>query len=101
MAGAVKSERREMKSFASSNCDAFPSRIVFPHLRVQYPNGLWSEALVESDRDFVATAAALREMNVHGDAMIELAHERVLTSTRPLRENLRISRAFVRETFGY
>ena len=75
-------------------------RIVFVHLRDQAPDGRWPEALCEGSMDYVAIARALREINFSGPAVVELAHERDFTPTRPLRESLRISREFVRRVFG-
>lgn len=79
----------------------FGPKMVFLHLRDQKADGKWSEALGEGDMDYVAIAAALRRIRFSGDAVIELAHERDFAPTRPLRESLRISREFVRETLGY
>jgi sugar phosphate isomerase/epimerase len=76
-------------------------QIVFLHLRDQYKDGRWSEALGEGDMDYPAIAAALREIRFQGDAVIELAHERDFKPTRPLRESLKISRQFVQETLGF
>jgi len=79
----------------------FADRIVFLHLRDQKADGRWSEALGEGDMDYRAIAEALHEVGFAGDAVIELAHERDSRPTRPLRESLKISRQFVRETLAY
>jgi sugar phosphate isomerase/epimerase len=79
----------------------YGDRIVFLHLRDQQADGRWSEALGEGSMDYPAIAAALRDVNFQGTAVIELAHERDFSPTRPLRESLKQSRAFVRETLGY
>ncbi len=79
----------------------FGDRIVFLHLRDQKADGTWSEAMGEGDTDFAAIARLLREINFKGNAVIELAFEREFQPTRPIRESLKISREFVRETFGY
>jgi sugar phosphate isomerase/epimerase len=78
-----------------------PERIVFLHLRDQNTDGTWSEALGEGDMDFRAIGQALREINFRGTAIIELAHESGFRPTRPLRESLKISRHYVRETLGF
>lgn len=79
----------------------FRDRIVFLHLRDQGADGRWSEALGEGVMDYPAIAAALREIGFRGDCVIELAHEWPYTTTRPLRETLKISRDFVRRVFGW
>jgi sugar phosphate isomerase/epimerase len=75
--------------------------IVFLHLRDQQADGAWSEALGEGDMDYAAIAGALQEIGFAGDAVIELAHERNFKPTRPLRDSLKLSRQFVRQTLGY
>jgi sugar phosphate isomerase/epimerase len=79
----------------------YGKQIVFLHLRDQKKDGKWSEAMGEGDMDYVAIAAALREINFAGHAVIELAHERGFQLTRPLRESLKMSREFVRKVLDY
>jgi len=79
----------------------FADRIVFLHLRDQKADGTWSEAMGEGDTDYAAIGEALRKINFAGDAVIELAHEGGFKLTRPLRESLKMSRQYVRETLGY
>lgn len=79
----------------------YGSKIIFLHLRDQKKDGRWSEAVGEGDMDFPAIAAALKATRFQGDAVIELAHERDFTPTRPLRESFRMSREFVRTSFGW
>ncbi|OHB82351.1 MAG: hypothetical protein A2V98_05835 [Planctomycetes bacterium RBG_16_64_12] len=79
----------------------FGDRIVFLHLRDQKSDGTWSEAMGEGDMDYAAIGKALHKVNFTGDAVIELAHEPGFQLTRPLRESLKISRQYVRETLGY
>jgi sugar phosphate isomerase/epimerase len=81
--------------------DTYGKQIVFLHLRDQHTDGRWSEALGEGDMDYEAIARALQRIRFSGDATIELAHERDFQPTRPLRESLKISRQFVRQTLGY
>lgn len=78
----------------------FGKRIVFLHLRDQTANGRWVESVGEGTTDFAAIAAALREVGFAGDAVIELAHEKDFTPTRPFRESFRRSRDFVRRTMA-
>jgi sugar phosphate isomerase/epimerase len=78
----------------------YGDRIVFVHLRDQHADGRWSEALGEGSMDYAAIAQALGEIGFAGPAVVELAHERDFTPTRPLRESLRMSRDLVRRVFG-
>jgi len=75
--------------------------IVFLHLRDQKADGKWSEAMGEGDMDYAAIGRALREIPFIGIAVIELAHEGGFKPTRPLRESLKMSRAYVRKTLGF
>ena len=76
-------------------------QIVFLHLRDQKADGKWSEAMGEGNMDYVAIGKALQEVKFSGDAVIELAHEGNFKPTRPLRESLKMSRVYVRQTLGF
>lgn len=76
-------------------------QIVFLHLRDQKTDGKWSEAMGEGNMDYVAIGKALQEVKFSGDAVIELAHEGNFKPTRPLRESLKMSRAYVKQTLGF
>jgi sugar phosphate isomerase/epimerase len=79
----------------------YGDRIVFLHLRDQKADGTWSEAMGEGSTDFVAIGKALHDVHFAGHAVIELAHESSFRPTRPIRESLKMSREFVRQTLGY
>jgi sugar phosphate isomerase/epimerase len=79
----------------------YGSQIVFLHLRDQKADGKWSEAMGEGNMDYAAIGKALREVKFSGDTVIELAHEGNFKPTRPLRESLKMSRAYVRQTLGF
>jgi sugar phosphate isomerase/epimerase len=79
----------------------YGKQIVFLHLRDQTKDGRWCESLGEGNMDYPGIAGALGEINFRGDAIIELAHESNFKLTRPLRESLKMSRAFVRRVLGY
>ena len=81
--------------------ETYSESIVFLHLRDQNADGTWSEAMGEGDMDYVAIGQALRAAGFSGDAVIELAHERNFKPTRPLRDSLKMSRAYVRKTLGF
>lgn len=77
------------------------NRIVFLHLRDQNADGRWSESLGEGAMDYSAVGKALHDIAYKGPAVIELAHEDHFQPTRPIRESLKMSRAFVRSALGY
>ncbi len=79
----------------------YGNRIVYAHLRDRKADGVWSEAMGEGAIDYAAIARAFREVKFQGDVAIELAHPAGFVPTRPLRESLKISREFVRKTFGW
>jgi sugar phosphate isomerase/epimerase len=79
----------------------YGDRIVFLHLRDQKADGTWSEAMGEGSTDFVAIGKALHDVHFAGHAVIELAHESSFRPTRPIRESLKMSREFVKQTLGY
>ncbi len=76
----------------------FRKQIVFMHLRDQLSNGKWPESMGEGNVNFREIAAVMKEINFQGDAIIELAHENGFVRTRPLKESLKMSRDFMRET---
>ncbi len=81
--------------------ETFGDRIVFLHIRDQNADGTWSEAVGEGDMDYVAIGKALCAVNFSGDVVIELAHESNFKPTRPLRDSLNMSRAYVRKTMSF
>jgi len=81
--------------------EEFRDSIVFLHIRDQNKDGTWSEAVGEGDMDYIAIGKALRAANFSGDALIELAHESNFKPTRPLRDSLKMSRAYIRTTLGF
>ena len=78
----------------------FRKQICFMHLRDQYKNGEWSEALGEGDVDFAALGKKLREIDYSGDVVIELAFENGFKPTRPIKESLKMSRKYLKKTAG-
>lgn len=79
----------------------FKDQIVYLHLRDQDAAGKWSEALGEGDTNFVAISKALNEIKFKGVGTIELAFERASKPSREVRESWKMSRAFVKKTFGW
>jgi sugar phosphate isomerase/epimerase len=79
----------------------FGKQMVYMHIRDQKADGTWTEAVGEGSMDYVGIAKALHAIPFTGDAGIELAHEKGFHLTRPLRDDWKISREFVRKTLGY
>ena len=79
----------------------YNDQIVFLHLRDQYDNGKWSETLGEGDVDFSAIGTELKKIDFSGDIVIELAHENDFVPTRPIRDSLKMSREFLKNSMGY
>jgi sugar phosphate isomerase/epimerase len=79
----------------------YGKRIVFAHLRDRKADGVWPEAMGEGRLDYSAYGRELRQAGFAGDVAVELAHPRGFEPTRPLRESLKMSRAYVRRTMGW
>lgn len=78
----------------------FRKQIVFLHLRDQRNDGKWPESLGEGDVDFKELASVLKEISFEGDAIIELAHENGFIPSRPLKESLKMSRYYLKQSMG-
>jgi len=79
----------------------YGEHIVYAHLRDRGEEGVWTEAMGEGAIDYAGVGAALRRFNFSGDLAIELAYPPGFHPSRPLRENLKISRDYVRRVMGY
>jgi sugar phosphate isomerase/epimerase len=79
----------------------YQDNIVFIHLRDQLSNGIWPESLGEGDVDFKEIGDVLESIDFDGDLVIELAHEGDFVPTRPIKESLKMSREYLRESMGY
>jgi inosose dehydratase len=62
--------------------------------------GVWLEALGEGDVDYQQVKAILDRMDYDGLLIVELAYSKDTVQTRSIPDNLRLSRAYVREVFG-
>lgn len=69
------------------------------HLR-NSRGGVWLEDLDAGDVDYAEVATVLRQQNYAGLYTVELAYEKGTSRTRPIEEDLRRSREYVRRTFG-
>lgn len=63
-------------------------------------HGVWSETLGDGDIDYHQVRDTLDAVGFHGWVIVELAYEPQTVLTRPLAENARISRDYVRTVFG-
>lgn len=81
--------------------NTYGKQIVYLHIRDQYEDGTWSEYVGQGDTDFEPIAAALKAQDFSGQAAIELAFPNDFTPKNELREDWKMSREFVRNTFGW
>lgn len=63
-------------------------------------NKVWLEDLEDSDIDYRAVAAYLRQTGLHPEIVVELAYRPQTTVTRSLTDDLRISRVYAERVFG-
>jgi sugar phosphate isomerase/epimerase len=61
---------------------------------------VWLQELGPGDLDYSRFARILRDQSYPGTLTVELAYEPRTLRNRPLEENLRRSRRFVRSVFG-
>lgn len=78
----------------------YGQQICFMHLRDQLLDGTWAEALGEGSVDFKEIGQTIRDIGFKGDVIIELAFENDFVPTRPIKESLKMSRDYLRETTG-
>ncbi|WP_084598198.1 sugar phosphate isomerase/epimerase family protein [Flagellimonas lutaonensis] len=81
--------------------NTYGDRIVYLHIRDQYADGTWTEYVGQGDTDFKAIAQALEKQKFSGKAAIELAFPNDFEPENPLKEDWKMSREFVQETFGW
>jgi len=74
-------------------------RLASLHLR-NTQGGVCTEAFGDGDIDYREMAAWLRRQNYQGWLVVELFHEDATKVTRPLEENLRLSRRYAEQVFG-
>lgn len=79
--------------------DRYGDRLISLHLR-DAVGGRWAQALGEGEHDYRPIQERLRALEFEGWVFVELAHEAGMAWTRPVAENLRRSREWVRRQFG-
>jgi sugar phosphate isomerase/epimerase len=77
----------------------YGNQMVYMHIRDQRADGKWTEAVGEGVINFPAIAKALKEINYHGKAAIELAFDE--PPKNPVREDWKKSREYVRKIFEW
>jgi sugar phosphate isomerase/epimerase len=77
----------------------YGNQMVYMHIRDQKADGKWTEAVGEGVIDFPAIAKALKERNYKGRAAVELAFDS--PPVRPVKEDWKISREYVKKVFGW
>jgi inosose dehydratase len=63
-------------------------------------NGVWSESLGDGDVNYREVAKFLRQIKYKGWIAVELAYEKGTNPTRPLEEDLKISREYAEKVFA-
>ncbi len=79
--------------------NTYGHQIAYMHIRDQDAQGQWTEAVGEGVTDFPAIAKALNKIKYKGRAAIELALDG--PATRPLKEDWKNSRNYVKNVFGW
>lgn len=74
-------------------------KMVYMHLRDQGADGKWTDALGEGVTDFKAIAKALKDIRYDRKAAVELALDK--EPQRPIKESWKMSREYVKRTFGW
>jgi sugar phosphate isomerase/epimerase len=77
----------------------YGSKMVYMHIRDQDAAGKWTEAVGTGVTDFKAIAKALKDIQYTGHAAVELAFDN--PPKNEVREDWKMSRAFVKQTFGW
>ena len=75
------------------------ARLACLHLR-NSKQGVWTEALEDGDLDYSKVAGYLKRSRFAGFLVVELAYEKSTAITRPLEEDLRLSRLYAEKVFG-
>jgi inosose dehydratase len=73
-------------------------RIAGLHIRNSV-NGVWSESLGGGDVDYAPVAKLLQQIRYKGLLAVELAYEKETRPSRPLEEDLKISREYAQKVF--
>lgn len=81
--------------------NTYGRQIVYLHIRDQYDDGTWTEYVGQGDTDFKAIAAALKANDFKGQAAVELAFPNDFTPENELKEDWKMSREFVKNTFDW
>jgi sugar phosphate isomerase/epimerase len=81
--------------------NTYGEQIVYLHIRDQYEDGTWSEYVGQGDTDFEPIAETLKAKGFNGQAAVELAFPNDFTPKNELKEDWKMSREFVKQTFQW
>lgn len=81
--------------------NTYGKQIVYLHIRDQYADGAWTEYLGQGVTDFKAISNALKQQNFSGQAAIELAFPGNFKPVNSLKKDWKMSRKYVKKTFGW
>jgi len=81
--------------------NTYGKQIVYLHIRDQYSDGTWTEYVGQGATDFKAISKALKQQKFNGQAAIELAFPANFKPVNALKKDWKMSRKFVRQTFGW
>ncbi len=81
--------------------NTYGKQIVYMHLRDQYADGTWTEYLGQGVTNFAAINNALKAQNFKGRAAVELAFPKDYKPVNPLKTDWKLSREYVKNTFGW
>lgn len=81
--------------------NTYGKQIVYLHIRDQYADGNWTEYLGQGITKFGDIAKALTAQQFNGNAAVELAFPNNFTPENLLKEDWKMSRQYVKKTFGW
>jgi sugar phosphate isomerase/epimerase len=81
--------------------NTYGHQVVYMHIRDQYADGTWTEYVGQGVTNFAAIAEALRSVDFHGRAGIELAFPNNFVPKYPMVEDWKRSLDYVHTTFGW
>lgn len=81
--------------------NTYGNQIIYLHIRDQYDDGTWTEYVGQGATNFKSIAKALQSVDFAGQVAIELAFPNDFTPEHDLKNDWKMSRDFVKDTFGW